>query len=51
MKKLLFIFALGMVMMSCGKSSKGEAPVNDTVQVDSVDSLCTDSILADSVNQ
>lgn len=53
MKKLLFVFALGMIMMSCGGFAKvdNNASANDTVQVDTVDSLSTDSILADSVNQ
>lgn len=56
MKKLLFVFMLGIALSACsGTSTKNSTPVQDSVKVDTtivadtIDSLEVDSIVTDSL--
>lgn len=50
MKKLVFIFGIMLTMLACsGNSVKNEA-ANDSITVDSIDSVVVDSMTVDSIN-
>lgn len=49
MKKLLFIFALMLGVVSCGNTTNNVSEVDsiDSISVDTIDSLVVDSIIAE----
>ena len=49
MRKLVLVFAMlaSMVFASCGNSTKSSDVQNDSVNVDSIDSIAADTIVAE----